>query len=106
MVTRLRLVIDGNEVYRTADDPGPAISAPEAGTGLYKMRFAFVGLHEAMSFGGFQPLEGEHSIELSLFSQFVNDAQGAYVYDATEFPSDLTFNKATLTGYTQLDVTF
>jgi hypothetical protein len=108
VVSRLQMYIDGTLVHLTAGDPGPDINAPAEGdTGLlYKLQFAFTGLYQAMnsSPGDFAPLDGEHTIELTMFSQYLDDAQGMYVYDTTEAPSRLTFNKtAGLGSYTKLE---
>ena len=111
VTTIIRLVIDGQTVYVPATNMAPAINAPSEGdTGvLYRMQFVFTGLYQLMnsSPSDFAPLEGEHTIEATMFSQFVNDAQGAYVYDTTEVPSRLTFNKATgLGAYTKIETFF
>ena len=111
VVTRFVLKIDGVDVHATATDPGPDINAPSEGdTGmLYRLRFAFTGIYNAMSSfpADFAPLEGEHTIELNMFSQYVDDAQGGYVYDTTEAPSALTFNMENLTAhYTKIEPTY
>lgn len=107
IVTDLRLLIDGTQVYQTPGDPGPEINAPSEG-GFYRMRFGFTNIHTLMSgtAADFKPLDGEHTLSLTLFSQYINDASFSYLYDATDAPSQLTFNKTTgLTPYTKLDVT-
>lgn len=111
VTTIIRLVIDGQTVYVPATNMAPDINAPPEGdTGLlYRMQFVFTGLYQLMksSPADFQPLEGEHTIEATMFSQFVNDAQGMYVYDTTEVPSRLTFNKSTgLGAYTKIETFF
>jgi hypothetical protein len=95
VTTIMRVLVDGTFVFQNAPNEAPEVQAPEAGTGLYRMRFAFTGLYDLMSSfpQGFEPLEETHTIEITLFSQFINDAQGFYVYDTTEAPSQLTFNK-------------
>jgi hypothetical protein len=108
VTTIAQLVIDGNPIYVNPGDPAPGFNAPgEGDTGmLYRMQFAFTGVYDVMSRfpAGFEPLEEEHTIELTLYSQFINDAQGFYVYDTTEAPSHLTFNKAEgLGNYTLLE---
>ena len=107
IVTDLRLVIDGTQVYQTPGDPGPDINAPAEGN-FYRMRFGFTNIHTLMSGSpaDFKPLDGPHTLSMTIFSQYVNDASFSYLYDATDAPSHLTFNKKTgLTPYTKLDVT-
>jgi hypothetical protein len=108
ITTELKLIIDGTQTWLTPGDPGPSINTTSEGTtgALYRLRFVFTGIYNAMNLDpqSYAPLEGEHTIQLTLFPQFVNDPQGAYVYDTTEAPSSLTFNKKTgLSAYTKLD---
>ena len=110
IVTDLRLVVDGTQVYQTPGDPGPSVRAPAHGSSgaMWKMRFAFTNLFALMSSSpaDFAPLEGPHTIELTFFSQYVDDASYTFLYDSTDAPSGLLFNrKASLSQYTKLDVT-
>lgn len=110
IVTDLRLSIDGTQVYQTPGDPGPSLNAPAHGTSgaMWKMRFAFTNLFALMSSSpaDFQPLEGPHTLQLTFFSQFVDDASYSFLYDSTDAPSGLMFNrKASLSQYSKIDVT-
>jgi hypothetical protein len=95
VTTIMRVFVDGTLVFQNAANEAPEVNAPEVEPGLYRMQFAFTGLYDVMSRfqTAFEPLEETHTIEITLFSQFINDAQGFYVYDTTEAPSQLTFNK-------------
>lgn len=109
IVTDLRLSIDGTQVYQTPADPGPSINAPAHGSSgaMWKMRFAFTNIHALMasSPADYQPLEGPHTIALTFFSQYVDDASYSFLYDATDAPSSLLFNrKASLSQYSKIDV--
>jgi len=109
IVTDARLVIDGTQVYQTPGDPGADVNAPAHGSSgaMWKMRFAFTNIFALMSSSpaDFQPLEGPHTIALTFFSQFVDDATYTFLYDSTDAPSSLLFNrKASLSQYSKIDV--
>lgn len=106
VVSVVRLTIDGTPVYTNPGDPNPNdIRAPAEGN-FYRLRFAFTNIHSVMSGSpaDFQPLDGPHTVQLSIFSQYIDDASYSYVYDASEAPSHLMFNrKASLSQYTKID---
>jgi hypothetical protein len=103
---RVNLVIDGTHTYRAPIPDGPMIHASSEGPGLYHLRFVFRGLHAAMKARAAQyaPLEAGHTIELAIFPQSIGEAQGAFVFDTTEAPSNLTFNKTDLSLYSKIDL--
>lgn len=109
IVTKSQLFIDGTPVFIDSSDPAHEFNVEADGdTGaLYKLRFAYTGIHKEMSTWpqDFEPLDSEHTITLTLFSQYVNPEQQAfYVYDTTEAPSSLSFNTYELDDYTQIVV--
>ena len=106
VVTIAELRIDGTPVFVNPGDPAPEFNVVKEGdTGaLYRMKFSFTDIYTLMSTypGDFAALDGEHTLSLTLYTQYVNEAQGAYVYDTTEAPTSVTFNKADVAGYTVL----
>lgn len=106
VVTIAQLHIDGTPVFVNPGDPAPEVTIVEEGdTGaLYRLKFSFTDIYTLMSSypSDFAALDGEHTLSLTVYTQYVNEPQGAYVYDTTEAPTSVTFNKADVTGYTLL----
>lgn len=97
LTIRPNLVIDGIPVYEHFDGGGidVATQVNEGGDATHVMRFAFTGIHEALSDGVTAPQNGTHEVQLTVASQFADLGHVVYVYDTTEVPSGLHFNGPT-----------
>ena len=96
---RTRLEIDGVELY--AEEEGATVAATSTSPGIHRIRFAYRDLYDALALEGKAGAGVTHEVKLSVLPfYFVTEA--AFLYDAAEAPSGMSFNAPRLNGYSVL----
>ena len=86
----VELLIDGVEVGFRAEIEMATVPNPD-GDATYRLRFAYTGLHAAMTRSGLDPA-AEHEIRFNVVPRYANTSNALFVYDTTEVPAGILFN--------------
>ena len=105
-----RLIVDGEVIYdnfATAAGTEPSVPIEEAGTNtsgaIGRIKYAVDGIYaELESLDVANAADTQHTITLEVLPLYWGDGQGALLYDTSEVPSGLIFNRDKLTGFLKL----
>lgn len=89
------LTIDGIPVAERSGEEFNVAIENTGQRGVSKITFALTGIYDVMeSLGDFidRGPDAEHTVKLTLINRYWGDGHTAFYYDATEVPSNLTFN--------------
>lgn len=84
------LDVDGKQVAFPAEVEMATTPNPR-GSATYRLRFAYTGIHAAMTRAGLDPA-AEHEIRFNVVPRYLNTSNALFVYDTTEVPAGILFN--------------
>ena len=88
----VQLDVDGKQISIPSDVEMATTPNPK-GSATYRLRFAYTGIHLAMTRAGLDPA-AEHQVRFNVVPRYLNTSNALFVYDTTEVPAGILFNGA------------